>query len=87
MYRPIDLGFAVLELSKLHMYETYYDELQPFFGRKNIQRRYMDTDSFILSVNTKDLIRDLKILEDKIDFSNLDENLEFFSKKKQKSNS
>ena len=29
MDKPIYLGFAILELSKLHMYETYYDTLQP----------------------------------------------------------
>ena len=39
----------------------------------------MDTDSFILSVNAKDLIRDLKSLEDIFDFSNLDENHDLFS--------
>ena len=38
-------GFAVLELSKLHMYETYYDVLQPYFGEKNLHLHYMDTDS------------------------------------------
>ena len=31
MDKPIYLGFAILELSKLHMYETYYDTLQPYF--------------------------------------------------------
>ena len=31
----------------------------------------MDTDSFILSVNTKDLIKDLKTLEEFFDFCNL----------------
>ena len=56
------------------MYETYYDKLQPFFGMENIQLHHMDTDSFILSVNTKHLIRDLQNLEDIFDFSNLDEN-------------
>ena len=30
--KPIYLGFIVLELSKLLMYETYYDILQPNFG-------------------------------------------------------
>ena len=35
MDKPIYLGFAVLELSKLLMYETYYDKLQPYFGEKN----------------------------------------------------
>ena len=33
MDRPIYLGFTVLELSKLLMYETYYDKLQPNFGQ------------------------------------------------------
>ena len=77
--KPIYLGFAVLELSKLHMYETYYDKLQPYFGEKNLHLHYMDTDSFILSVNTNDIIRDLKNLEDILDFSNLDRNNELFS--------
>ena len=84
MDKPIYLGFSVLELSKLHMYETYYDKLQPYFGQENIQLHYMDTDSFILSVNTKDIIKDLKNLEDIFDFSNLDKNHELFSNKKKK---
>ena len=84
MDKPIYLGFAVLELSKLHMYETYYDNLQPYFGEKNLHLHYMDTDSFILSVNTKDIIKDLKNLEDIFDFSNLDENHELFSNKNKK---
>ena len=31
--KPIYLGFALLELSKLLMYETYYDKLQPYFKK------------------------------------------------------
>ena len=84
MDKLIYLGFAVLELSKLHMYDTYYDKLQPFFGLENIQLHYTDADSFILSINTKDLIRDLKNLEDILYFSNLDENHELFSSKNKK---
>ena len=41
----------------------------------------MDTDSFVLSVNTKDIIKDLKNLEDWFDFSNLNENHELFKNK------
>ena len=84
MDKPIYLGFSVLELSNLLMYETYYDKLQPYFGQENIQLRYMDTDSFVLSVNTKDNIKDLKNLEDIFDFSNLYENHELFSNKNKK---
>ena len=84
MDKPIYLGFSVLELSKLHMYETYYDKLQPYFRQEIIHLHYMDTDSFVLSVNTKDVIKDLKNLEDIFDFSNLDKNHELFSNKNKK---
>ena len=58
MDKPIYLGLSVLELSKLLIYETYYDKLQPYFGQENIQLHYMDFDSFVLSVDTKDIIKD-----------------------------
>ena len=44
------------------MYATYYDKLQPYFGQENIHLPYMDTDSFVLSVNTTDVIKDFKNL-------------------------
>ena len=43
MDKPFYLGFSVLELSKLLMYETYYDILKPYFGQENIQCLYMDS--------------------------------------------
>ena len=43
-----------------------------------------NTDSFVLSVNTKDMIKDIKNLEDIFDFSNLDKNHELFSNKNKK---
>ena len=54
MDKSIYLGFTVLELSKLHMYETYYVILQPYFGQKIIQSHYIDTDAFVLSLKTQD---------------------------------
>ena len=84
MDRPIYLGFAVLELSKLHMCETFYDRLQPYFGQENIQLHHIDTDAFVFSVNTNDFIKDLKNLENIFDFSNLDEKHELFSNKNKK---
>ena len=53
------LGFAVLELSKICISDTYYDKLHPCFGEKNLHLHYMDADTFILRVNTKDIIKDL----------------------------
>ena len=79
MDKPIYLGFALLELSKLLMYQTYCDKIQPYFGEKNLQLHYMDTDSFVLSVSTKDIIKDLKNFEHMFDFGNLNENHESFN--------
>ena len=85
MDKAIYVGFAILlELSKLHMYETFYDTLQTFFGQENLKLHYIDTDGMILSMQTKDIIKDLKNLEDIFDFSNLDENHELFSNKNKK---
>ena len=84
MDKAIYVGFAILELSKLHMYETYYDTLQPYFGQENLQLHYIDTDGMILSMKTKDIIKVLKNLEDIFDFSNLDENLELYSNRNKK---
>ena len=44
----------------------------------------MDTDSFVIGMNTKDTIENLKNLEDLVNFSNLNENHEFFSIKNEK---
>ena len=66
------------------MYKTYYDTLQPYFGQETLQLLYIDSDGVILSMKTQNIIKDLKILEDIFDFSNLDENHELFSEKKNK---
>ena len=66
------------------MYETYYDSLQPYFGQENLQLQYIDTDGMILSMKTKDIIKDLKNLEDIFDFSNLDKNHELYSERNKK---
>ena len=41
------MGVTILELSKLHMYDVFYNILQP--SLKDLQLHYMDTDSFVLS--------------------------------------
>ena len=43
-----------------------------------------NTDSFVLSMNTENIIKDLKGLKDLFDFSNSNENHELFSNKNKK---
>ena len=79
MDKAIFVGSAILKLSKLHMYETCYDTLQRYFGHENLQLHYIDTDGMILSMKAKDIINDIKHLENVFDFSNLDKNHEILS--------
>ena len=74
MDKAFYVGFTILEISKLHMYETYYDTLQAYFGHENLQLQYVDTDAMNLSMKTKNFVIDFKNLEFIFDFSNLDEN-------------
>src|SRR5271167_1457302 len=56
--KPIIVGGAVLGLSKLHMYEFWYGYVKEKYGIKS-QLGYMDTDSFIFQVETKDIYKDM----------------------------
>ena len=58
MNKPVYLGQAILDLSKITMYEFYYDYLQPKYDDK-VKLCYVDTDSFIIHVFTEDLYEDI----------------------------
>ena len=66
--KPIYLGACILETSKLHMYQFWYDHLKNKYNNK-VELIYTDTDSFIIQVETNDIYIDM--LEDKnlYDFS------------------
>ena len=70
MDKPIYLGVNLLELSKIIMREMRFAKLQPYSWEKFIPLHYIDTDSFALSITSNMIIKDLKNLEDLIDFSN-----------------
>ena len=53
MNKPIYLGLSILEISKILMYEFWYDYLKPKYG-DNVKLCYMDTDSFIIHIETED---------------------------------
>jgi len=69
--KPIYVGFSVLELSKLTMYEFHYDHIMKKYG-SNAQLLYTDTDSFMYHIKTKDLYRDVADALDTYDTSNFD---------------
>ncbi|KAG7299574.1 hypothetical protein JYU34_016555 [Plutella xylostella] len=72
--KPIYIGFAVLELSKSHMYDFHYSIIKPMYG-KRVELCYTDTDSFIYLLWTDNFFQDLKYrLLTHFDTSNYDIN-------------
>ena len=83
--KPIYVGFSVLELSKLLMYEWYYDKMQPYFGEDDLELHYLDTDFFIFPFKSvTSLLENLKYFKDDFDFSDLDPSQELYSKDNKK---
>ena len=63
---------AILDISKTLMYEFWYDYIKPKYG-DNARLCYMDTDSFIMHIKTKDFYRDIALDVDRwFDTSNYD---------------
>lgn len=58
--KPIYIGFSVLELSKSHMFDFHYSVMKPHYKEK-IQICYTDTDSFLYSIQTEDIYKDIRI--------------------------
>ena len=58
MNKPVYLGQAILDLSKIVMYEFHYDYMAPKYGKK-LDLRYMDKDSLIYKIETEDFYKDI----------------------------
>jgi hypothetical protein len=60
--KPIYIGQTILDLSKNHMNNFYYDVLKKKYNN-NLELVLTDTDSFIINVKTDDLYDDLLTLK------------------------
>ena len=58
MNKPVYLGMLILNVSKT-MYEFWYDYFKPKYSDK-AKLCYMDTDSFVINIFTKDFFEDIK---------------------------
>ena len=59
MNKPIYSELAILSLSKIRMYEYWYDDIKPKYGDK-VKLCYMDTDSFKTGDFYKDIANDVE---------------------------
>ena len=70
MNKPIYLGLSILELSKIIMYEFWYDYVKVKY-MDNAKLCYMDTDSFVMNVKTKDVYKHIaEDVKERFDTSN-----------------
>ena len=58
MNNPIYLGLSILEISKILMYEFWYDYMKPKYDN-NVKLCYMDTDSFIMNIKMNNFYKDI----------------------------
>ena len=74
MNKPIYLGLSILDISKILMYEFWYDYMKPKYGN-NVKLCYMGTDSFVMNIKTSDFYKDIANDVDKrFDTSNYEVN-------------
>ena len=70
MNKPIYLGLSILDISKILMYEFWYDYMKPKYD-DNVKFCYVDTDSFIINIKTEDFYKDIaNDVEKRFDTSN-----------------
>ena len=74
MTKPLYLGMPILDISKILMYEFWYDYISPKYG-DSAKLCCRDTDSFIIYTKTKDSFEDISNdVEKWFDMSNCDKN-------------
>ena len=76
--KPISVGFTVLEISKLIMYQFYYDYLKPKYGDR-CTLLFTDTDSLCCHIETDDLYADMAQNLDLFDTSNFEQDHPLYS--------
>ena len=59
MNKPVYRNQAILDLSKIVMYEFHYDYMIPKYGPEKLKLCYMDMDSLVYDIKTEDFYEDI----------------------------
>ena len=59
MNKPVYLGQAILDLSKIVMYEFHYDYMVPKYDLEKLKLCYMDMDSLVYDIKSEDFYEDI----------------------------
>jgi hypothetical protein len=66
LFKPVIVGAAILDLSKVLMYSYYYNTLKKRYG-DNMKLLFTDTDSLCIHVKTEDIYKDMLEFKDSLD--------------------
>ena len=70
MNKPVYVGLSIFEISKIVMYQFWYDYTKQRYGEK-VKLCHMDTDSFNVYIKTEDIYVDIaKDVETRFNTSN-----------------
>ena len=70
MNKPIHLGLSILEISKIIIYEFWYDYMKSKY-RDMIKLCYTDTNSLVMTIKTKNFYKDIaQDVQERFDTSN-----------------
>ena len=59
MNKPVFLSQAILDFSKIVMYEFHYDYMVPKYGLEKLKLCYMDTHSLVYDIKTEDFYENI----------------------------
>jgi hypothetical protein len=71
------VGFSVLELSKLHMYNFHYNIMKKKYGN-DIALLFTDTDSLCYEIKCDDVYKDMFAMKEHFDFSDYPKDSPFY---------
>ena len=70
--KPMAIGFSVLDLSKVLMYQHHYEHVMPKYGADRARLLFTDTDSLCYEIQTDDIYKDMAEDAHLYDFSGYD---------------
>ena len=82
--KPTYVGFTVLDLSKLAMYQFHYDYIMKKYGPDKAHLILTDTDSLLYEIETEDIYEDMMENSDEFDMSGFPKNSPFYNPKNNK---
>jgi len=76
--KPIAVGFSILELSKVLMYDFHYNVVKKVFGERS-KLLFTDTDSLCYSLQTENFYKEMEEYQNLFDCSELSKDHQWFS--------